>query len=83
MKKLLKLRKYYLLIKYLKFPISRLYSLTCIYTVSMLWFNVIDCNIETSNELFEIGEGKIKFHSALNIFLMTYLSFIPILNLPF
>lgn len=35
-KKLLKLWKYYLLIKYLKIPISRLYSLIGIYTVFML-----------------------------------------------
>lgn len=56
-----------MLIKYLKIPISRLYSLTGIYTVSMLWFNVIDDNIETSNELFEIEEGKSKFQIVINI----------------
>lgn len=56
-----------MLIKYLKIPISRLYSLTGIYTVFMLWFNVIDDNIETSNELFEIEEGKIKFQIVINI----------------
>jgi len=64
-------------------PLRYLLIVAGIYAIFMLSLNVIDANIESTKELFQTNTGENKLQSAINSYLKKYLSFIPILVLPF
>jgi len=64
-------------------PLKYLLIIAGLYALLMIWLNVIDANIEISNELFQMEEEETKLQSFLNLYVKKYLNLIPILVLPF
>ena len=64
-------------------PLKYLLIIAGAYALLMIWFNIIDANIETSNELFQIEKEQSKLQSFINSYIKKYLNLIPILVLPF
>jgi len=64
-------------------PLRYLIIVAGLYAILMIWFNILDANIETSNELFQNEEEQTKLQSFINSNIKKYLNLIPILILPF
>ena len=71
-----KTKDYYNPLKYLLITFG-------IYAVFMIWFNIIDANIENLNDLLVLEEKDTRLQSIAVVYMKRFLSFFPILILPF
>ena len=64
-------------------PLKYLLVLTGIYAIFIIGLNIFDSNIETTNELLNGDANSTEFQRTINSYIRKYLSFFPILMIPF